>query len=329
MRETAMTGIDNGEPGNRLSIVVVTYESAARITSFLDGARRIAPACEIVIVDNASSDDTTAIARDGHRDATVVKLDQNLGFGRAANVGARKATREWLLFANPDIRLHSLMLPAVRSERSFGLGAALLHVRGGPARAHVRADTTYVEDWPREVLTRFLPPPLARLVPGRRWPVEWASGALFVTRRSEFLRVGGFDPRYFLYFEDRDLGARYRRLGFAVRPVRGIVGTHEHGASSGGVAPTHRAAWQLISWFEYVGIWRGQPLANRAAASTLVALREISRLGKWRGAPDVARQKAIEVEELISLIGTFDERLPHDRYTYYPHARSAVAAALG
>lgn len=320
-------GVNDRAVGGALSILVVTYQSAARIGPFLEAAHRIAPSCEIVIVDNASSDGTTVVARDSRREATIVNLDQNVGFGRAANVGAGEATREWLVFANPDVRLDSLTLPAVPARCTFGLGAAMLRLGNGRARARVRADTTYFEDWVREVLTRFLPPPLARLVPGRRWPIAWASGALFVTRRSEFLEVGGFDPRYFLYFEDRDLAARYRQWNRPVRPVPGIVGTHDHGASSSGVPPVQRAAWQLLSWFEYVGIWRGQAAADRAAASALAALREISRLRTWGNAPRRARRKAHEVDELVTLLGTFDERLPTDRYTYYPHARSAMAAA--
>ncbi len=316
---------DDG-PGGGLSIVVVTYQSARHIIRFLDTVRRVTPSAEVVVVDNASSDGTARISRDGNRHAAVLELDENVGFGRAANVGAANANGEWLLFANPDVRLESVMLPRANQGRSFGLGAAMLRVGKHRAKPLVRAETTYVEDWVREVLSRFLPPPLARRV-GRKRPIAWASGALFLTRRWEFLDVGGFDPRYFMYFEDRDLAARYRLRGSRIRGVTGIVGTHELGSSSSDVPGRNRAAWELVSWLEYIGIWRGQAAADHAAASASVALREISRvIGRGR-APARFRSKVREVKEIMALVGSFDELLPRSEQTYYPHARAAVASA--
>lgn len=313
------------DPGT-LSIVTVTYESAGRIAWFLDGVVAQAPGAEVIIVDNASSDGTVEVARTHLSRPKVVNLPENVGFGRAANVGAYRSAGQWLVFANPDVQLEYVHLSNAGGEAPYGLGAARLRDGTRFPRSQVHADSTYGEDWVREVTARFLPGPLAKLVAHRRrWPPSWASGALFVVRRSEFTALGGFDPRYFLYFEDRDLGSRYRRSGMPIRRESGVAGRHLGTASSTGVSVPRRTGWEFLSWLEYLGIWRGQDATNRAAKSALGAIRAIYKLKRLYPDSERVQRKSREIEAFLDFVRNFDERLPSESNGYYPHARQALA----
>jgi N-acetylglucosaminyl-diphospho-decaprenol L-rhamnosyltransferase len=312
-----------------LSIVSVTYQSAAVITSFLESARRAAPEAEIIIVDNASSDGSVEKAARTDSSAVVVRLDRNEGFGRACNIGVSHVRSDWILFVNPDVRLIRVELPPLGWGRRFGLGAAgkLPHIDGTAAAPTVRAETRMMEDWAREVIGPFLPPSISRLLPTRERPPAWATGALLLVRRREFVGVGGFDPRYFLYYEDRDLGARYRTARLPVRRVQGISGVHSPRSSSPSVADYTRSAWALASWFEYVGIWHGQPAATRAARSALLASAVIVGLGSAGDHWARVARKRRQVHGITDFLRMLEHSPPNGDPTYYPHARAALAGA--
>lgn len=315
---------------SELSIVSVTYQSEAVITEFLESARAVAPGAEVIIVDNASSDGSTErVARAGCG-AAVLRLDQNVGFGRACNIGVSHSLGDWILIANPDVRLLRVAVPSIGRGSRFGLGAAgmLPHIDGSPPYPTLRAETRLLEDWIREVIARFLPPSISKLVPTREQPPAWAAGALLLVRRQEFVEAGGFDPRYFLYYEDRDLGARYRRAGLPLRRVQGIRGIHAPHSSSASAADYVRSAWALASWFEYIGIWHGQQVANRAARSAVVALTMTMALGRAGDAwPRVARKRR-QVHGVTECLRVLAHSSPNDDPTYYPHARAALAGTM-
>ena len=312
-----------------LSIVSVTYQSQAMITGFLESARLVAPDAKVIIVDNASSDGSAERAASTDSGAMIVRLDRNEGFGRACNIGVSHARSDWILIVNPDVRLVSVELPPLGRGGRFGLGAAgkLPHIDGSAAYPTLRAETRLMEDWIREVIGRFLSPSISRLLPTREHPPAWATGALLLVRRHEFVDVGGFDPRYFLYYEDRDLGARYRMAGLPVRRVQGMSGVHAPHSSSASVADYIRSAWALASWFEYIGVWHGQHVANRAARSAMLALTVTVSLGRAADAWSRVARKRRQVHGITDFLRILDHSLPNGDPTYYPHARAALAGA--
>jgi hypothetical protein len=258
----------------------------------------------------------------------VVALEENLGFGRATNRGAAEAQGKWLLFANPDVRLEAAALPNRGVDRSVGLAATAMTTESRRDRLDTRAETTYAEDWLDNVVSRFLPPSISRFVPPTRsWPPGWVSGAMFLTSKQDFLAVGGFDPRYFLYFEDRDLSRRYRAAGFPITFADGIVGHHAGGGSSAGVLRPGRQAWALLSWIEYLGIWRGQRDADVTAVSALRTLAAAGALATRPRTPERVRRKASEARQIVvHMAAAANDAELQDR-GYYPHAFAAVARA--
>jgi GT2 family glycosyltransferase len=308
-----------------LSVVVVTHQSSEHVVDFLDAARSVAPGAEIVVVDNASSDGTPDLVAQTDPAVELIRLDRNPGFGRSCNTGARSAQGAWLLFANPDVRIRAMSLPDGTSEMPFGLGGGkLVGLAGNHSPPTVRAETTLLEDWLRAVLGRFVPSHLYTRLPIREYPPAWVCGGLFLTRRDEYLSLGGFDSRYFLYFEDRDLGARYRAAGLPVRELAGIEGVHLHGASSSGAIGPHREAWAFASWLEFLGIWRGQSAADHAAHSAIAALRAIASVGSLGMGWVRVRRKAAQVDEIIHFLATLERQLPPEDKGYYPHAIRAL-----
>jgi hypothetical protein len=147
---------------------------------------------------------------------------------------------------------------------------------------------------------------------------------MFLTSKQDFLAVGGFDPRYFLYFEDRDLGRRYRAAGFPITFAGGVVGHHSFGDSSTGVARPGREAWALLSWLEYLGIWSGQRQADLTAARALRTLSAASTLASRTRVPGRVRRKASEAREIMGHIAAAANDETLRGRGYYPHAFAAV-----
>jgi N-acetylglucosaminyl-diphospho-decaprenol L-rhamnosyltransferase len=312
-----------------LSLITVTYRSASTMAAFLAAARQAAPTAQIVVVDNASDDDTIEVVQQHDPTATVVTCAENLGFGRGCNLGASQASGEWLLFLNPDLALRKMALPTHASAHDASLWSGVIagHDERSP-RSGLRADTSLPEDYVAQLLSHLLPPALSSRIPIRRRPYGWASGALFLTRREAFRRIGGFDSRYFLYYEDRDLGAKYRRSGRPLRALGTLMGTHAQTGSSSNVSLAQREAWSFVSWLEYIAKWRDQPTAIRAANRTFAMFEKVLRLCDAGPAIPRVRQKAHRVGEVLRHIETFEDLLPQTSDAYYPYARDAIRAAI-
>jgi N-acetylglucosaminyl-diphospho-decaprenol L-rhamnosyltransferase len=311
-----------------LSLITVTYRSAGTMPAFLAAARRAAPTAQIVVVDNASDDDTVHIVKQHAPTATVVRCALNLGFGRGCNLGASAARGDWLLFLNPDLALRQVQLPARAAQQDPALWSGVITDGAHRApRSGLRADTSLPEDYMAQLFSHFLPPGVSSRIPIRRRPSGWASGALFLAHRDAFSQVGGFDPRYFLYYEDRDLGVTCRRRGMPIRQLTTLVGVHQHGGSSSGVLSARREAWSFLSWLEYIAKWRDQSTAIRAASRTFATFERAIQLGDAFPSMSRARQKARRSREVLRHMEACEDLLPTTSDDYYPYARCAIQAA--
>jgi GT2 family glycosyltransferase len=307
-----------------LSIITVTFQSAGKLPNFLASTKSAAPDAECIVVDNASADGTARVASQCGADRVIVS-ESNLGFGRACNVGAVNSTGEWLLFANPDLTLERI--PSIRASNSspFGIVGSSLSEKGTLHRPSLRAEAHFAEDAISQLLFRVAPQGIAWLAPQRRHPSRWASGALLLCRRDEFLNVGGFDPRFFLYFEDRDLARKYRRVGYPLRLDPHLRGTHGHGESSSNVPSWRLQACSLASWIEYRGIWHGASAARRTAELSLSVLSTICRLGKHTS-DTRAQRKSAEAAEILAFLLDLERQMPEPA-GYHPVARAVLSEA--
>lgn len=216
----------------RVSVVMVVYMTGEALEHSVECVLRDPLVDELVIVDNGSShDEALALRRLAIRDRRVVLLagHGNIGFSRGANLGARRASGDVLVFLNPDAFLqggciaelvceiegrpvpciiggrvlnadHTEQRGARRGE--ITLMSALMSLSGLAGR--VRAWRRYEVHWEDQAL------------PERATPTPTISGACFCMRREDFEAVQGFDEGYFLHVEDVDLCWRVRRQGGAV-----------------------------------------------------------------------------------------------------------------
>jgi GT2 family glycosyltransferase len=186
----------------------------------IDSSQEIA---QIIVVDNKSSDGSERAVEDLPK-VKLIRAEDNLGFARACNLGARCANSEFLLFLNPDTRVRSesidVPLEFMRRKENAGVGIcgiALVDEEGQVARTCARFPTS------ARLVSHAIG--LDRLWPAmgpsmREWDheeprvVDQIIGAFFLIRRELFESLAGFDERFFVYFEEVDLSLRANILGW-------------------------------------------------------------------------------------------------------------------
>ena len=203
-----------------VTVVTVSYNSGAVLPNLLGSLPVGIPA---VVVDNGSTDDTSAIA--SKADAELVALSSNQGFGRACNAGAKRAKTPFLFFVNPDARLECGCIEALLDAAEHRPDASGFNPR-------IENPSGRVEfKWRSVLLQRGAW--TARSVPGAEVELPALVGGALFCRRDAFERVGGFDPAIFLYHEDDDLSIRLRRECGPLIFVPSARVRHQAGHSSG------------------------------------------------------------------------------------------------
>jgi N-acetylglucosaminyl-diphospho-decaprenol L-rhamnosyltransferase len=223
-----------------MDAVIVTFNSSGDLGRLLASELTISSFDRIVVVDNASTDDTAEVAE--RAGVELVRLDQNLGLAAAINLGFRRTSGQGFALLNPDVRVSA----AGDVER---LARHLADERvGAVAPALVLPDDSLQDS------ARWTPTPfdlVARRITGEDRgavratepvDVDWAVAAFLILQRSAFERIGGFDESYFLYFEDVELGHQLRAAGYTIVYDPTVRVRHDHAAASRGslLAPATR-----------------------------------------------------------------------------------------
>lgn len=261
-----------------VAAITVSYGSDEVLPTLLDSLRTASRTLvPVVVVDNRPSTEIESIARAAG--AAYLPLPHNPGYGAAINAGAQLAGDvDWLLIVNPDVRLEpdsiDALLRAVSSDATIGAaGPAILTAEGDvyPSARRIPSLRTGVghalfgTTWPRNPWSRQYRQDgeLAARDAG------WLSGACLLVRRSAFAEIGGFDPKYFMYFEDVDLGMRLGRAGWRNRyePSARVVHTGAHSTLAARTSMTrahHESANRFLTK-KYSGIaWSPVRLVLRA-----------------------------------------------------------------
>ena len=226
------------DPWGRVAAVIVTHNSVEVIEPCL---KSVARAREVIVVDNASEDATVETAEALNREATIVTITENLGYGAAANEGLRRATGEFVLLINPDATLEEgaleALVKAADSYKKAGiLAPRLIGPAGGTERSH-NASLFARDHMPRK---RTDPEPEGET------SCDFLSGAVMLLRREAVDAVGGFDPAIFLYYEDEDLCLRLREKGWSLVLVPQAAARHIGGASEPWSLAYHwRGNWHM------------------------------------------------------------------------------------
>jgi GT2 family glycosyltransferase len=241
-----------------IGVVVVSHRSAATIDQCLSRLRAAGGVGAVLVVDNASDDDTLAIVqRHAASDARVrfVANPDNPGFAVACNQGAAALVHPheatWLAFVNPDCLVEADSLARLRAharqlDGNALIGADLVGEDGVRDPAARRRDPDFAAMLGSLQAARLgVPVDVARSLQ----QVQAVSGALMLLSRTLFERIGGFDAGYRLHAEDLDLCRRARDAGAAVVVANDVRVLHVRGVSS-------RSRPLFVEWHKHRGLWR-------------------------------------------------------------------------
>lgn len=219
----------------RASVVIVNYNGGADLKRCLRSLREDAGfRDEIIVVDNASTDDSCVDVQRDSPYVTVLRNPTNVGFGRGNNQGAQLAHGQYLAFLNPDTLVSPCWLQALIAALESDPGAGL-----ATSKLLLLAERDLVNTCGNELhftgltLCRGMGAQEANF--NRTEEVAAVSGAAFAMRRDLFESLGGFDGDFFLYLEDTDLSLRARLAGYRCLVVPSSVVYHDYQLAFGPV----------------------------------------------------------------------------------------------
>jgi N-acetylglucosaminyl-diphospho-decaprenol L-rhamnosyltransferase len=231
-------------------VVIVNWNSGDQLVECLQSFAAIADdavdVVRITIVDNASVDGSLdpLSTVEPRLPLSIIRNDANRGFAAACNQGAAGSNAELLLFLNPDTRLMPAALEAPArflrepANQAVGIvGIQLVGAAGEVARNCARRPHPVAMIGQSLGLDRLMPrwfPPhfLTEWDHGETRAVDQVMGAFCLIRRTVFEQLGGFDERFFVYYEDLDLAVRAKDLGWDSVYLASVRAFHRAGGTT-------------------------------------------------------------------------------------------------
>ena len=227
-----------------IAVVVVNFESGPALMECVRSLRSEG-ATELVVVDNGSTDGSTAGVQDAFPGVEVVVPGTNLGYGGAANRGVAATTSELVLVCNPDLSVRpgalATLAAVLHHQPTVAVAGPLIRTPAGDRYPSARQFPSLVDAAGHALFGLFVPENQftrnyqrtdVAVADGTTQQVDWLSGACFLVRRSAFEAVGGFDEAYFMYAEDVDLCWRLGRAGYRAVYVPAAEVVHTQGVST-------------------------------------------------------------------------------------------------
>ena len=200
--------------------MVVSYNAKNHVLDCLASLTLAPPICEIIVVDNASTDGTTQAVSTEYPNVRLLSNQKNQGFPKAINFGVAEAISDTILVLDSDVIVDSNTISRLYDEIRAHPGVV------GPA---VFNGNSLEPDSGSNLDLMLLPK--ANSVLGKALFVQ---GCCFMTTRSCFESVGGYDERYFLVFDDVEYCWQVLRHGYDVRVVESVKIWHKGGTSNPG-----------------------------------------------------------------------------------------------
>jgi N-acetylglucosaminyl-diphospho-decaprenol L-rhamnosyltransferase len=249
-----------------VDIVIIDFNAGSLLKQCLESIERNRSKdvviSRVVLVDNASTPASREFTKGLDLPFCIIRNPRNKGFAAASNQGAKESDADYLLFLNPDTSLdtNSLKVPICFMEEAENARVGICGIQLVDKLGHVN-----------KTCARF--PTLAILFTGilgisRIWPrqfpthvmdewnhddtrrVDQVMGAFFLTRRTLFEELGGFDERFFVYYEEVDFSFRAYNMGWTTYYVAGAKAYHKGGGTSEHVLP-ERLYYSLRSRIHY------------------------------------------------------------------------------
>ena len=274
-----------------IDIVIVNWNSGQHLQKCLNALN--GHQGPITVIDNHSTDGSADGPWGDH--VTLIRSPLNLGFGAGCNLGARSGQAPFILFLNPDV---VIVPPDIASLAAILRDDARIGACGPGLSDHTGQIQNTCSAFPRtrDLLGRILGLDRARLVTpafvsAGKGRVDQVMGAALMIRRSAFDQLGGFDPRYFLYFEEVDLLRRLTNAGYQTHYAPEITAHHTGHGSSGAIKSRRLELWlnsRLIYTRQHLGLSSAIVLACASLIiepfTRLAALALTGRMAEMAGA---------------------------------------------
>ena len=257
----------------KLSIIIVSWNVKKDLENCLNSLYKNQPSYpfEIIVVDNASADDTVNILKNDFPEVMMIANRNNLGFAAANNQGIERAKGQYILLLNPDTIVHSgsldVLIEFMDENEDVGIcGPKLLNTDGSIQRS-IRRYPSFRGALHRHTVFKSLGVFKSEY---RRWlmkdfgqdgqrDVEQLMGAALMVRKSVLDEVGGMDERFFMYYEEVDLCYRIKQAGWRVVFLPQADITHLGGRSSEQV-PVEKQLMAMTSLLKFFRKHRGKSM---------------------------------------------------------------------
>lgn len=257
-----------------ISVIVVNYNSKLKLINCLDSLSKTNwhnLAYEIIIVENNSNDNLDDLVMHW-RNTRLIKSDKNLGMGGGNNLGIAQSSAPYILIANPDIVFNEeaifKMYEYLKNHQSVAIvGPQLLNPNNSLQYSCARFPNIFLPLFRRTAFGRYFPSFndkyfMKDLDYSQIIEVDWLLGACFMVRRGDLFENNKlFDERFFMYFEDVDLGkrARLKNKKSVYLPSAKVI--HDHMRESARL-PWYKAIFydrlakeHLLSGWKYFNKW--------------------------------------------------------------------------
>ncbi|MDR0681040.1 MAG: glycosyltransferase family 2 protein [Dysgonamonadaceae bacterium] len=203
-----------------VSVIIVSYNTKALLRQCLSSVfeKTQDVEFEVIVVDNASNDGSPQMVREEFPNVTLIESPENLGFGRANNLGAQYAGGEYLFLLNSDTVLMNnaakILADFLNSNPKAGVcGGNLFDENKNPACSFVTLAELSVAG---ELLNLLCLQPKSASFNKKTHPISVGCiiGADFMVRSNVFKKTGGFDPDFFMYYEEMELTYRIKKAGY-------------------------------------------------------------------------------------------------------------------
>ena len=314
VRELAFTGRSGHAD---VTVVVVTYNSAADLPPLLDALRpeTLDQRVRVVIADNASDDDTLAVAR-AHADVCALATGGNLGYAGAINVAmSAVGDSDSIFILNPDARVERGALATLRHRQSVtgaGVVAPMIVDADGSRYPSLRREPTVRRSLGDAALGRVVrnrPAWLTETVHrageyATAHPIDWASGAALLVHMDAVRAAGPWDEQFFLYSEETDFQRRVRDTGMQIWYEPDARVHHAERGSGFSLALDRLIAVNRVRYARKhmgrarAGVYRGtvalHHLARSSGSSYRAIFRTVARESTWSTLPRARRTPSPE-----------------------------------
>jgi GT2 family glycosyltransferase len=261
-----------------LSAIIISFNGreflADCITTLKESLKGIVH--EIIIVDNGSSDGSIKLIQSAHNDLTIIENGANLGFAKAVNIGIRAANGEYMFILNQDLKFHSqsvrILLDRIKSQPNIGMIGPKFVGIDGKLQHSARALPTFRNVWYDALLLSHLFPQHHEF---SSWRMGWFDheteaivdqplGSAMMIPRRVIEKVGLFDERFPIFFNDVDFCHRLKDAGWQALYYPSAVVEHYLGGSTrqrplAMKIESHRSMYRYLAkyarWYESPALW--------------------------------------------------------------------------